>query len=310
MAITGSGDYAGLVKTTYDKYVEFALRSTPLFRDVADKRPVDLGMAGNVVTFSFYSDLSAVTGNLSEEVDPSAVVPSDVTTVNVTLAEKGNVVTRTEFLDLTSFSAVDPAIADLVAFNMRDSLDVQARAVLIAGTNHITSDAGAVEATPAAINSLAATDVFSSAIVRYVVAKLRGASVAPRKEELYWCAIHPDVSHDLRKETSSGGWRLPHEYQAGNQIWKGEIGTYEGAFFIETPRAYKAADGSSSAVVHRTLFAGKQALAEAVAREPGMVIGPVTDSLARFRPVGWKGTLGWARYREEALYRASTGASI
>jgi hypothetical protein len=62
--------------------------------------------------------------------------------------------------------------------------------------------------------------------------------------------------------------------------------------------------------VFRTLLCGKQALAEAVSQEPGVVIGPVTDKLMRFRPIGWYGVLGWNRYREEALYRIETGSSI
>jgi hypothetical protein len=62
--------------------------------------------------------------------------------------------------------------------------------------------------------------------------------------------------------------------------------------------------------VFRTIVCGKQALAEAVAQEPGVVIGPVTDKLMRFRPIGWYGVLGWSRYREEALYRIETGSSI
>ena len=62
--------------------------------------------------------------------------------------------------------------------------------------------------------------------------------------------------------------------------------------------------------VFSTLLCGKQALAEAVAQEPGVVIGNVTDRLMRFRPIGWYGVLGFARYREEALYRIESGSSI
>jgi hypothetical protein len=62
--------------------------------------------------------------------------------------------------------------------------------------------------------------------------------------------------------------------------------------------------------VFRTILCGKQALAEAVSQEPGVVIGPITDKLMRFRPIGWYGVLGWSRYREEALYRIESGSSI
>jgi hypothetical protein len=62
--------------------------------------------------------------------------------------------------------------------------------------------------------------------------------------------------------------------------------------------------------VYRTIVAGKQALAEAVAQEPNVVIGPVTDRLLRFRPIGWYGVLGFARYREAAMYRIESSSSI
>jgi N4-gp56 family major capsid protein len=127
---------------------------------------------------------------------------------------------------------------------------------------------------------------------------------------MYWAAVHPEVSHDLRAETGAGGWRIPHEYQANDAIWAGEIGEYEGAFFIESPRLYNATDGATSARVFRSYFAGKQALAEAVAEEPHVVIGPVTDKLMRFRPIGWYGVLGFSIYRQAALYRLETGSSI
>jgi hypothetical protein len=39
MAFNETSSLAGLVKTAYDRYVEFALRSQPLIRSVADKRP-------------------------------------------------------------------------------------------------------------------------------------------------------------------------------------------------------------------------------------------------------------------------------
>ena len=175
------------------------------------------------------------------------------------------------------------------------------------------------------------------------------------------------------------------------QFWAGSIGTFEGAFFVETPRMYRGVDGAdltalattavtvaaasaavtfgvaSTSVIatsaetgdkiagtgvatgakivslsttgttttitvdtahtaavtattvitvtpvtanYRTILAGKQALAEAVAQEPNVVIGPVVDRLMRFRPIGWYGVLGFSRYREAALYRIESGSSI
>ena len=387
MAYTDTSAISGLVQTAYDRYVEFALRSQPMIRAVADKKPVQQAMPGNSVVFSLYNDLSAATSTLGETTDPDAVALSNVDTVSVTLAEYGNAALVTRKLQLFSLSDVDPAVADIIAFNMADSLDVVAQSALRQGTNVIYGGTRTSTAT------VTASDTVDSADIRKVVAKLRSNKAVPRSGSLYWVGIHPEVSHDLRAESGSIGWRDTHQHtdaSLGN-LFAGTIGTYEGAFFVENARMFSAKSGAnqstlatttvtvagtsagftfgvaSSAViatraevgdkingtgiatdalitaistsgstttftvgtantaavtattvvtvtpvtrVFSTLVCGKQALAEAVSQEPGVVIGPVTDRLMRFRPIGWYGVLGWSRYREDALYRIETGSSI
>jgi N4-gp56 family major capsid protein len=387
MAYTDSSALAGLVKTAYDRYVEFALRSQPLIRSVADKRPAQQAMPGSSVVFSIYNDLAPATASLSETTDPDAIALSDVTTVAVTLNEYGNASLVTRKLQLFSLSDVDPAVADIIAYNMADSLDRLAMNTLRSGDNVIYGGSRTSTAT------ITSSDTITAANIRRAVAKLRSNKAVPREGSLYWTGIHPEVSHDLRAETGVGGWNDMHKYAetgTGN-FWAGNIGTYEGSFFVETPRMYRAADGadqtalattavtvagasggftlgvaSSSVIatsaeagdkisgtgiasgalitalttvgstttitvniahtaavtattvvtvtpetpVYRTIIAGKQALAEAVAQEPNVVIGPVTDKLLRFRPIGWYGVLGFSLYRQAALYRIETGSSI
>jgi N4-gp56 family major capsid protein len=387
MAYTDSSALAGLIKTAYDRYVEFALRSQPLIRSVADKRPAQQAMPGSSVVFSIYNDLAPATASLSETTDPDAVALSDVTTVSVTLNEYGNASLVTRKLQLFSLSDVDPAVADIIAYNMADSLDRLAMNTLRQGDNVIYGGSRTSTAT------ITSSDTITAANIRKAVAKLRSNKAVPREGSLYWTGIHPEVSHDLRAETGVGGWNDMHKYAetgTGN-FWAGSIGTYEGAFFVETPRMYRGVDGadqtalattavtvagasggftfgvaSSSVIatsaeagdkisgtgiasgalisslvtagstttitvsiantaavtattvvtvtpetpVYRTIIAGKQALAEAVAQEPNVVIGPVTDKLLRFRPIGWYGVLGFSLYRQAALYRIETGSSI
>ena len=300
---------AGLVQKAYDRLVEFALRSQPLLRSVADKKPARQSMPGSSVVFQIYNDMTKATTALSEQVDPDAVAIGTPTAVTVTLNEYGNAVLTTRKLQLMSLADVDPAIANIVAFNMADSIDEIVQTELRGGTNVIyASNASGTRAT--ATTNVTGAHTLKAADIRLAVAKLRAGKAVARKGSLYWCAIHPEVSHDLRAETGSASWRLPHEYQSNDAIWAGEIGTFEGAYFIESPRLYNATDGGSSARVFRTLLAGQQALAEAVAEEPHVVIGNVTDKLMRLRPIGWYGVLGFKRYREEALYRIESSSSI
>ena len=138
-AYTSTSALAGLVQTAYDRYVEFALRSQPLFRNLADKRPVQQAMPGSSVVFSLYQDLAAKTATLTETVDPDAVAISNVTTVTVTLNEYGNTVLNTRKLGEFAFSDVDPAVANIVAYNMADSIDRVVVAELVGGPNVLYS---------------------------------------------------------------------------------------------------------------------------------------------------------------------------
>lgn len=302
---------ANLVQTAYDRMVEFALRSQPLFRSVADKRPAQQAMPGSSVVLELYQDLAQQTALLNETVDPDAVAIGNPTTVSITLNEYGNAVLVTRKLDLFSLSDIDPAVANIVAYNLADSVDEVVQTVLRGGTQVIRRNAGVLIYNGGTTAAVAAGDIFNSAAVRLAVAKLRTQKVWPRKGSLYWCGIHPEVSHDLRAETGSAAWRDPHNYSAPGNIWAGEIGSYEGAYFIETPRAFSALDGpGGTGRVFRSYFAGQQALAEAVAEEFHVVVGPVVDKLMRQRPIGWYGVAGWNIYRQEALIRVETSSSI
>jgi len=383
-SLGGTAGSAGLVQAAYDRLLEFALRSEPLIRSVADKTPARQSIPGSTVVLQRYVDLAANTTALTETTDPDAVAMSTPTSVSITLNEYGNSVLVTRALELFSLADVDPAIANIIAFNLADSIDAVAMETLRGGTNKIFGGTRTSTAT------LTASDTLDSADVRKVVAKLRANKTIGRKGSLYWTGIHPEVSHDLRAESSSGqGWLLPNQYGSSqDRIWAGEIGNYEGAYYVESARLYNAktgADqtalstspavsgasgaftivvangafggraevgdkisgtnvGSSAKItaisvgatnttltvdvansgtvgtntltvtpvtrVYNTIVCGQQAMAQAVAEEPHTVIGPVVDKLMRHRPMGWYGVLGFARYREEALYRIETGSSI
>jgi N4-gp56 family major capsid protein len=323
-AYTDTSAMSNAVQTAYDKTFEFALRSQPMFRAVADKRPVNTTAPGGSIVLERYQDLAVATTALTETTDPDSVAMGNPNTVTITLNEYGNPVLRTRKLYLYSLTDVDPAIANIVAYNMADSVDTVVQTTLRGGSNKVktlngtvtyvtNSTSGADPTDATAMVGTGTTDCMRSSLVRLAVAKLRTNKAVPRKGSMYWCAIHPEVSHDLRAETGAAAWRDPHNYSAAGNIWAGEIGAYEGAFFVESPRCYNAVDaGATNNTVRRfrTYIAGQQALAEAVADEFHVVAGPIVDKLARFRPLGWYGVAGWGRYREEALVRIDTTSSI
>lgn len=313
MATTSTSTVTNLIQTAYDKFVEMNLRSEPMFRNFADKRPVDVTNPGATVVFQLHNDLSRVTSALTETSDVDAVALNNTNKVQVTVNEYGNAVTTTERLALESLSAIDPAVADMLAYNQRDSLDAIVYNILVSpATGRYTGTTAADETTVNGEDLSGGTGAagrISAAAVRKAVAKLRGANVQPRDGGLYVGIIHPDVSYDLRTEAAGSGsnvWQQPHTYtEAGvGNMWNGEVGIYEGVKFIESPRAEKVSSK------HKAIFLGKQALIEAVTYEPKTVISPVTDKLMRFRSAGWKGLLGWNVYRKEARWVVTVNSSI
>jgi N4-gp56 family major capsid protein len=311
-AFTGTSAMANLVQTAYDRALEFALRKQPLFRMVADKRPVQQAMPGSSVVFEIYQDLTQATTPLNELVDPDAVAAGNPSTVSVTLNEYGNAILVSNKLDLFAFTDVTAGLVNQVAWNLVDSVDLLVQNVLAAGTQTLRTNGttfgygfGSTPTNPIALTDIDSNAVWTSDMSRFAVTQLRTNAVHPNKDNYYTAYIHPQVSYDLRRETGAAAWRDPHNYSAAGNIWAGEIGEYEGACYIETPRAQNtqsgAGSGSTQTRVFNTYFTGQQALAEAVAEEFHTVRGPVVDKLQRFQPLGWYGVAGWSLYRPESL---------
>jgi N4-gp56 family major capsid protein len=201
----------------------------PTYRSVVDKRPVQQSMPGSSVVFQIYQDLAPVSTPLSEIVDPDAVALPATTTISVTLLEYGNATLVTRKLRLLSLSDVDPATADILAFNMVDSLDRLIMNVALGGSNVLGENGGAMKLGGAfSRTAVVDTDTFKSRNARAAVAQLRGRNALPRMEDLFVGYIHPDVSYDLRSESNLAAWRPPHEYSSAGNIWAGAIGAYEG----------------------------------------------------------------------------------
>jgi N4-gp56 family major capsid protein len=317
-AFTGTAALANLVQTTYDRALEFALRAQPMFRQVADKRPVQQAMPGSSVVFELYSDLAQAITPLNELVDPDAVAAGNPTTVTVTLNEYGNAILVSNKLDLFSFTDVTAGLVNQVAWNLVDSIDLVVQNVLAGSTQTIRRNGSASLTalnTPlyntGTFNGIQPFDIYGSDYVRLAVAKLRSQFVHPNKGTFYTTYIHPEVSVDLRSETGNAGWRIPMTYSSADNIWAGEIGEYEGSVFIETPRCINTLNaGTTPTRVFNTYTVGQQALAEAVAEEFHTRRGPVVDKLSRFQPLGWYGVAGWSIYRQQALILSQSTSSI
>ena len=308
-SVTAVGQ-VGSDTAAFEQLAYFALRSQPMFEMVADVKSTNQSHNGASVQFNIYNDLAQITSALTEGSDVTAVQLGD-STVTVTLAEYGNAVTTTAKLRGTSFLNVDADAANIIGYNMGNSIDKIVQAVLVAGSN--VAYGGDATAT----GELAAGDTITAALVRKAVAGLRGDSAPTMDGGFYVGFIHPDVSFDLRALTAVTDVIQHQIRQDGAGVRMGSIGQFGGVDFIETPRIdHGTNDGASNVDGYNTVICGKQALAKATSRAPGfgdnpsVVFGPVTDSLRRFQTVGWYHLVGYSRFREASLQRIETSSSI
>ena len=316
---TGTVDY---VQSAYDMLAYFALRPELYFDQVADVKPTNQSMAGSSVVFNIQNDLALATTSLNESQDitPIALTSSQVT---LTLAEFGGGTITTAAVRAQSFVSIDEIQANAVGYWAGRSVDEVAKIQLQGGSNvNYAAGPGVTVGTagqpPTARNQITPLDTARAYDIRYNVAALKRNNV-PGYGGYYLAFIHPDVSFDLWQESGNQALIAPHIYSAPEEVFRGEIGAFAGARFIETPTAPLFADAGSSTTdtdVYGTLFLGRQALAKVWSMKDGngpspvLVMGPITDYLRRFQPLGFKWMGQYGVFRSASIWRLESASSI
>ena len=315
MAYTGTGDVSSDT-AAFQQLAYFAFRSQPMYEMVADVRSTAQTHNGASVQFNIYDNMAQATSALTETSDVTAVALGD-STVTVTLAEYGNAVITTAKLRGTSFLNVDADAANIIGYNMVDSVDKIVSDVANGGTNVIYAQ-GSAGSRPTSRGAVSDAATFGAQEARMAVAELRTASAPGFENGNYIGLIHPDVSFDLREQTAVTDVIQYQIRQEGAAVRNGSIGVFGGIEWIENPRApiLDDAGATSTTNVYQTLVAGRQALAKAFSRaagfgeDPSVVFGPVTDTLRRFHPVGWYHLVGYGIFRQAAMQRIESSSSI
>jgi N4-gp56 family major capsid protein len=305
-AFTGTAALSDQVIAAYDRNAFFALRAGAVYDQFARVKPGNVTSPGSSVSFLFWADLSTATATLAETVDVDAVALSD-SLRTLTPAEHGNAVLVTIRVQTNTYlMGFDPDVANIVAYNMLDSLEVLAQEALESGATTTTVDAGA-EA------SLTAQDILTMNDVRQQVAELRGDNVMPIAGNQYAWILHPDVSYDLMTGTASTDWSAFVQRQPGaaDEWYTGEIARAAGVSFLETSRVGINVDGGAgNEDIYSNYILGQDGFGKAVSIPPHIVPGPITDRLRRFMPLGWHAYLAYGVIRTAAARNLLSASSI
>ncbi len=302
---TSSGNWTDIVQTAFDTTVGTYLREEPTFRQLTDKRPVSQAMPGDVVTLTIAGELSLATTPLTENADVDAVAMPTNRQLNVTLAEYGNAVVNSRYLERTAFTQrVAEDISKEIALNGARSLDKVYQTVLDSATNvlYIHTSTG-----PTLTDPTTNLGTITSAGVATVTTMMRRRNSVPRFGDLHCGILHPDTAHDLMQQSGANTWRQPHEQVDTSGIYNAVIGDYMGVRYMTHTKCTLVAGTPD---VYTSYFVDREGLVEVVADDLRVVVGPQIDKLQRFRTVGWYAMLGVSIYRQNAIQLLETKSAI
>ena len=292
------------VTKAYDLAIYPALRPELIFDQFATVRSTRLTHRGSSVRFSFVDDISEQVTPLLENIDVDSVTMSSKA-LSVGMDEFGSAVTTTALLRGTSMIPIDPLVAERVGYNAGLSVDTLARQALDAAS--VTYD----DATTENIAEIGDnTEYLGSYLLQDAVARLQSNNVRPFRGGNYVAVISPYQAQHLKWDTSDTGWRYTvarNEGAAGNSIFQGEIGTYEGVRIIVNN--HLTSNGKAYVM-------GAEALAKVYSDAPGfgpnprVVVSPVVDKLRRFASIGWYHLVGYNVFRAKALVRIETATGL
>jgi N4-gp56 family major capsid protein len=304
----GIGD--NTVKMAYDLAFNRVLDEQPTFRMFVSKRPERPSMPGSSIRLPLYDNLADTTVAaakvpLDELADVDSTKLPETLYVDLTYEERGFSVTTTKKIGLMSFADIETEKAFQVARHSARTADSLVVDTAVTGTQKLYSSTHTAE------GDIVAAEEADAADFRKAKTWLRTNSAQPWYGNFHAAYVHPHIVHDLREETSAGGWRVPHEYgMSQERIWNGEIGEFEGMRFVENANARITATGSGSALVYRSFIMGREAIAEGMLVKPGIVVSPVVDRLRRFYSLGWYMCGGWCLYRDKAMVQILTSSSL
>lgn len=307
---TTGGNAAVFHATALDLKVRWYLLRNNIFRQFADVHPLDPAHNYRTVTLTLNGELPLATTPLDEVVNPDSVDIPATRQVSVTMNEYGNTMKHTLLSRETSWNRQLPDdMVFMLAENAAATIDNRVEAVLATATNIVWTDntaAGLASAAPIEANLTG----MSAKATAAAVTNLRVRRGRPKRGNNFAAVIHPNVAFDLKNEAGANVWSTPHVNVDTSEVYNGVVATYAGADFLESREVSTTTIGATA--VYNSYFLGAEALLEASAIEPHLIIGEITDPMKRVVPVSWHALLGWNVFRQNSVQvvRSKTNLNV
>lgn len=262
---------------------------------------VNTQIGAKSIALTKYARLALATTPLTEDEDVTRTAMSD-TSVILTPAEYGRVVTRTNLASLQSGGKADLAAAQVVGFNAGSTMDKLA-VLALNGGSEVFAGAGS-EA------GLLAGDVCDAAFLNKMYNKLARANVQSIGGA-YVAVLHDDQIHDLRAASGAGSWQDVVKYTDAMPALANEVGMFKGFRIVRNNNVVFADQGGAGTVdAYRGLFLGANALGKAESQTMSLRVTGPFDALGRFVNVGWYTVASYGIIDTDAAFVGITSSSV
>lgn len=320
MANTTTTQVTAGVNNFYDRVMLKAARPLLLHLKWAQVKDIPRNNSA-VIRFRRYALLAANTVALTEGVTPTGVQLS-VTDLTSTVAEYGDFVTFTDFLQLTTLDPLLTETADALGQQAGNSLDQICRDVIIAGTTAQFASTATSRATVTAAMTLNRQEIREAVRtlqsndaqkVTRMMNPSTGFGTTPINAA-YIGIITENTLYDLKNEA---GFVPVQEYPSQVGVMEGEVGAIDDVRFVMTTNSrIFAGAGSGGIDVHGTLILGANyyGISRISGEAMKNIVKPLgsagtADPLDQRSTSGWKATFVATRLNENFAVRIEHAVS-
>jgi len=317
MASTTTTEVSSAVNNFYDRTL--LTRAIPSFIHTRWAQVRDIPRNNSeVIKFRKYASLTAATSALTEGVTPAGSQLS-VTDITATVAQYGDFVTLTDFVQMTTLDPLLSETAEVLGEQMGDTIDQLTRDVIAAGST-VQYASTATDRTEIAAGMILNGDEVREAVrtlkgnnakkITMQVNPSTGYSTSPVRAA-YIGICSEDTEYDLKRDPDF----VPvDEYAQSGAAMPDEIGKLDEVRFVSATSNAKTF--SSTVTVHATILLGKEAYgitrisgeaAKTITKELGS--GGTSDPLNQRSTMGWKITFIAKRLQEAFMLRIEHAVS-
>jgi len=282
--------------------IEKALPRLVFLRFASKKQDASKTAKGSSIQFSKFNDLDDSDDSSLEDGVAMAAEKLTDGTVDIALEEHGKPVEVTELAFRTNtFDIVSEAVVKL-SKHYAKKIDRLIRNAVLLTTNFVYGKGKTSAA------SLTTADVFDTQIVKDAVEALETNDAPKFENEYYVCVATP---HQLRSIKDDLAWINVNAYAQTRDIFKGEVGEYDGVRFVSTTQMPSLTAAQSQAKygvnipTYESVFFGENAFAFAEALPVEIRTNGVED-YGRKVGIAWYSILGTGLIDEDNVFLGLT----